>query len=265
MIANKRMIHPTAIVSPKAEIGENVAIGAYAIIEENVVIGEGSIIHPHAMVRSGARIGQNCQIHPFSVIAGIPQDLKFRGEDTIAIIGDHTTVREYATINRGTASRGKTEIGSNCLIMSYCHIAHDCQLQDHVIIGNLTQLAGEVEVDDYANVSGGSLVHQFVRISKHVMIQGGSRVSQDVPPFILAGRDPLVYCGLNVVGLRRRSFTSEQINTINEAYRILYLQGLNTSTALATIHSCCEKTPELELITSFVEESQRGIIKSGMA
>ena len=149
--------------------------------------------------------------------------------------------------------------------MSYSHIAHDCLLKDHIIIGNLTQLAGEVEVDEYANVSGGTLVHQFVRISKHVMVQGGSKISQDIPPYILVGRDPLIYCGLNVVGLRRRHFTSEQINTINEAYRILYLQGLNTSNAIATIQSSCAQTPEIESITSFIQESQRGIVKGSMA
>ena len=265
MTHNQHSIHPTAIVSNEAEIGKNVTIGAYAIVEGNSVIGDDTFIHPHAIIRSGARIGKHCQIHPFSVIAGIPQDLKFHGEDTLAIIGDNTIIREYATINRGTASKGKTVIGKDCLIMSYSHIAHDCLLKDHIIIGNLTQLAGEVEVDEYANVSGGTLVHQFVRISKHVMVQGGSKISQDIPPYILVGRDPLIYCGLNVVGLRRRHFTSEQINTINEAYRILYLQGLNTSNAIATIQSSCAQTPEIESITSFIQESQRGIVKGSMA
>lgn len=258
-------IHPTAIIHPQAKLERDVSVGAYALIEANVSIGEGSVIHPHAIIRDGARIGKSCQIHPFAVIAGIPQDLKFRGEDTLAIIGDRTTIREYATINRGTASRGKTEIGTDCLIMSYSHIAHDCILKDSIIIGNISQIAGEVEIDDYAIISGGTLVHQFVRISKHVMIQGGSRVTQDIPPFIIAARDPLIYCGLNVVGLRRRNFTSEQINAINEAYRILYLQGYNITDALSCIKSNLHRIPEIDLITGFIENSQRGIIRGSMA
>lgn len=263
-MATTTFIHPTAIVSNKAIIGEGVRVGAYAIVDENTHIGDGTVIHEHAIVRSGARIGNNCNIHPFAVIAGIPQDLKFRGEETLAIIGDGTTIREYATINRGTASKQKTVIGNDCLIMTYCHIAHDCIVGNHVIIGNTTQVAGEVEIDDNANVAGGTLVHQFVRISQHVMIQGGSRVLQDIPPYVLVGRDPLVYCGLNVIGLRRRNFTSSQINNINEAYRILYMQGLNTSNALQCIEKNCYPTPETNFITNFIRQSQRGIVKGAM-
>lgn len=251
-------------VSEKATLSKGVVIGNGAIVEDDCVIGEGTIIHPNAIIRNGARIGRNCQIHPFSVISGIPQDLKFKGEETQTVIGDNTTIREFVTINRGTASKGKTVIGENCLIMAYCHVAHDCVLRNHVILGNLTQLAGEVQIDDHAIVSGGSLVHQFVRISRHVMIQGGSKVTQDIPPYVLAGREPLAFCGLNIVGLTRRGFTDAQINTINRVYRILYLQGLNVSDALLSIEKNCPQTPEVELIVSFIRSTKRTILRGNM-
>lgn len=264
MEEKRHTIHPTAVVDPRAELGDGVVIGAFATIEGNCFIGDDTIIHPHAIIRSGARIGKRCQIHPFAVVAGEPQDLKFRGEETLAIIGDNTTIREYVTINRGTSARGKTVVGSDCLVMAYCHVAHDCQVGNHVILGNITQLAGEVEIDDYANVGGGSLVHQFVRISKQVMIQGGSRVTKDIPPYVLAGREPLIYCGLNVVGLRRRNYTEEQMDAIHEAYRIIYMQGLNRSDALEAIAQQCKVTEEIALITSFIQQSQRGVLKGGI-
>ena len=185
---NTTTIHPTALVAPEAKLADGVQIDAFAIIEENVEIGEGTHIHSHAIIRSGARIGAHCEIHPGAVIAGVPQDLKFQGEDTLSYIGDYTTIREYATVNRGTASRGYTKIGDHCLIMAYSHIAHDCVLQNHIIIGNASQIAGAVEIDDYAILSGSVLVHQFGRISQHAMIQGGSRVTKDIPPYTLIGR-----------------------------------------------------------------------------
>ena len=220
-------ISPLAVVHPEAKIGEGVTIDPFAVVEKDVVIGDGCYIHPHAVIRDGARIGKGCQIFPGAVIAGIPQDLKFKGEITTAEIGDYTTIRECVTVNRGTASRGKTVVGSHCLIMAYSHVAHDCVLKDNIIIGNASQIAGEVEIDDYAIVSGGSLVHQFTRISKHVMIQGGSRIGKDIPPYTLIGRDPIVYCGINIVGLRRRGFTNQQVYLIQDIYRTLYTRGLS--------------------------------------
>lgn len=262
MIEN--IISPLASIHPEAQIAEGVSIGAFAVIEENTVIGEGTIIHPGAIIRYGARIGKHCEIHPGAVISGIPQDLKFVGEDTVAIIGDHTQVRECATVNRGTASKGKTVVGNHCLLMAYSHIAHDCELGDHVIIGNASQIAGEVVIDDYAIASGGTLVHQFVRISKHVMIQGGSRIGKDIPPYALVGRDPLVYCGINIVGLRRRGFSNEDIFLINEVYRTIYQRGLNTSQAIKAIEEEQEPSELLNFILDFVRSSERGIVRGTM-
>lgn len=258
------LISPLASIHPKAQLAEGVKVGAFTIIEENTVIGEGTCIHPGAIIRYGARIGKHCEIHPGAVISGIPQDLKFVGEDSTAVLGDYTQVRECATVNRGTASRGQTVVGSHCLLMAYSHIAHDCVLGDHVIIGNASQIAGEVEIDDYAIASGGTLVHQFVRISKHVMIQGGSRVGKDIPPYALVGRDPIVYCGINIVGLRRRGFSNEEIYQINEVYRTIYQRGLNTTQALKAI---AEEQPDAELvnfIVDFVRSSERGIVRGTM-
>ena len=210
---------PLAVIHPEAKIGENVTIDPFAVIEKDVVIGDNCHIFSHAVILDGARIGNNCKIFPGAVVAGIPQDLKFKGEVTTAVIGDNTTLRECVTVNRGTASKGTTIVVKNCLIMAYSHIAHDCVLKDNIIIGNASQIAGEVEIDDFAIVSGGSLVHQFSRISKHVMIQGGSRIGKDIPPYTLIGRDPIVYCGINIVGLRRRGFTNHSRYIQNTLYK----------------------------------------------
>ena len=195
-----------AFVHPEAKIGENVVIEPFAYVDRNVEIGDGTVVMPYATILFGARIGKNCTIFPHATISAIPQDLKFKGEETVAIIGDRTTVRECVTVNRGTASRGKTVVGKDCLLMAYSHVAHDCILNDFVILGNTTQLAGEVEIDDYAILSGGTLVHQFSRIGAHTMIQGGSKVPKDIPPYTMVGREPLTYVGLNFVGLRRRFY-----------------------------------------------------------
>jgi UDP-N-acetylglucosamine acyltransferase len=258
------MIHSSALVDPEAIIGKNVEIDAFVVVEKNVVIGDNTHIFPHAVVLNGARIGKNCRIFPGAVIAGIPQDLKFKGEETVAEIGDRTTIRECATVNRGTASKGKTTVGSNCLLMAYSHIAHDCVLHNNIIIGNATQLAGEVEVDDWAIVSGGALVHQFSRIGAHVMIQGGSRVGKDIPPYVTVGREPLSYAGINVVGLRRREFTNEQIALCQEMYRIIYQSGLNNTAAIKQIESDFPDSFEKETVVSFVKNSQRGIIRGNL-
>ena len=257
-------ISPLAVVHPEAKIGEGVTIDPFAVVEKDVVIGDGCYIHPHAVIRDGARIGKGCQIFPGAVIAGIPQDLKFKGEITTAEIGDYTTIRECVTVNRGTASRGKTVVGSHCLIMAYSHVAHDCVLKDNIIIGNASQIAGEVEIDDYAIVSGGSLVHQFTRISKHVMIQGGSRIGKDIPPYTLIGRDPIVYCGINIVGLRRRGFTNQQVYLIQDIYRTLYTRGLNNTDALKAIETEYEPCEERDLILDFIKNSKRGIVRGSI-
>ena len=257
-------ISPLAVVHPDAQIGEGVVIEPFAIVEKDVVIGDHCHLYPHAVVLNGARIGKNCQIFPGAVVAGIPQDLKFKGEITTAEIGDNTTLRECVTINRGTASKGKTIVGNNCLIMAYSHVAHDCVLHDNIIIGNASQIAGEVEIDDFAIVSGGSLVHQFSRISKHVMIQGGSRIGKDIPPYTLIGRDPIVYCGINIVGLRRRGFTNQQVYLIQDIYRTLYTRGLNNSDALKAIETEYEPSEERYLILNFIKASKRGIVRGSI-
>ena len=257
-------ISPLAVVDPEAKIGKDVTIDPFVVIEKDVVIGDNCRIFPHAIILNGARIGNNCKVFPGAVIAGIPQDLKFVGEITTAEIGDNTTIRECVTVNRGTASKGKTVVGNNCLIMAYSHIAHDCVLKDHVIVGNASQIAGEVEIDDYAIVSGGSLVHQFTRISKHVMIQGGSRIGKDIPPYTLIGRDPIVYCGINIVGLRRRGFTNQQVYLIQDIYRTLYTRGLNITDAMKAIETEYEACLERDLILNFIKSSRRGIVRGSM-
>ncbi len=258
------MIHSMALVDPEAVIGKDVTIDAFAVVEKNVVIGDGTHIYNHAIIHSGARIGKNCKVFPGAVIAGIPQDLKFQGEDTIAEIGDNTTVRECVTINRGTAAKGKTIVGSNCLLMACCHVAHDCLLKDNVIIGNAVLLAGEVEIDEWAIVSGGALVHQFSHIGMHAMVQGGARLGKDIPPYVTVGREPLSYAGINIVGLRRRGFTSEQIGNISEMYRIIYQSGFNNSAAIRRIELDFSESEEKENIVNFVKNSQRGIIRGNM-
>ncbi|MDR0540905.1 MAG: acyl-ACP--UDP-N-acetylglucosamine O-acyltransferase [Dysgonamonadaceae bacterium] len=255
------MIHECSNVHPEAIIGQNVTIGAFAVIDKNVRIGDNTYVYPHAVILEGARIGKNCRIFPGAVVSGIPQDLKFQGEETTCEIGDNTTVRECATVNRGTASKGKTIIGNHCLLMAYSHTAHDCILKDHIILGNAAQLAGEVEVDNYAILSGGTLVHQFCRVGKHVMVQGGSKVSKDVPPYIMAGREPLTFSGVNIVGLRRRGFTTEQIAGIQEIYRILYQSGMNNSDAVKYMETNLPDSPEKQEVIRFITASQRGIIR----
>jgi UDP-N-acetylglucosamine acyltransferase len=255
------MNQPLAYIHPQAKIAENVIIEPFATIAKNVEIGEGSWIGPNVSIMEGARIGKNCRIFPGAVIAAVPQDLKFAGEETLAIIGDNTTVREFVTVNRGTKTKGQTVVGKNCLLMAYTHVAHDCLIGNNVILVNCVQLAGEVHIDDWAILSGSTLVHQFVSIGKHVMITGGSKVRKDVPPFVKAGRDPLAYAGLNSVGLRRRSFTNESIHIIQNIYRLLYQSGYNTTEALEVIEREIQPSPERDEIVNFVKKATRGIIK----
>ena len=238
------MISSLAYVSPKAQIGKNVTIDAFAYIDDNVILGD------------------NCHVFPNAVIGCVPQDLKFRGEETWTIIGDNCVLREFVTIHRGTASKGKTVVGSNNLIMAYCHVAHDCILHDNIIMSNCTQLAGEVEVDDFAIIGGGTLVHQFSRIGSHVMIQGGSKINKDIPPYIIAAREPIAYTGINSIGLNRRGFTPEQIHTIQEIYRIIYNNGMNTTQALEYIEANIPACAERDTIVDFVRASARGIVRA---
>ena len=191
----------------------------------------------------------------------MPQDLKFNGEDSYVYIGDNTTIREFVTIHRGTASKGKTVVGNNCLIMASCHVAHDCRLGNNIIMSNATQLAGEVVVDDFAIIGGGSLIHQFTHIGKHVMLQGGSKVNKDIPPFITGGREPVAYAGVNSIGLRRRGYTNEQINTIQEIYRMIFQSGMNTTDALERVEAEMPATSERDEIVLFIKSSSRGIVR----
>jgi UDP-N-acetylglucosamine acyltransferase len=255
------MIQPLAYVNPQAKIADNVVIDPFATIHKNVVIEEGTWIGSNVTIFEGAHIGKNCRIFPGAVISAIPQDLKFEGEETTVVIGDNTTVRECVTINRGTKASFKTAIGKNCLIMAYVHIAHDCSIGDYSILANGVQLAGHVTIGEHAIIGGLSAVHQFVHIGPHVMVSGGSLVRKDVPPYTKAGREPLGYEGINSIGLRRRGFSTDKINEIQEIYRVLYLRGHNNSKALSIIEGEMMPTPERDEIISFIRESDRGVMK----
>lgn len=255
------MKQPLSYIHPAAKIAPSVVIDPFVTIDQNVEIGEGTRIGSNVTIMEGARIGKNCTIFPGAVISGIPQDLKFRGEETLAIIGDNTTIRECVTVNRGTAAKGKTVVGNNCLIMAYSHIAHDCCVGDNVIISNATQIAGEVIVDNYAVIGGGALIHQFCHIGPHVMIQGGALVNKDIPPYVKAAREPISYAGVNSIGLRRRNFSGDTIFGIQEIYRYLYLSGLNVSDAVERIEAELPATPERDEIILFVRNAKRGIIR----
>lgn len=255
------MKQPLAYIHPAARIASSVVIDPFVTIDANVEIGEGTRILSGATILEGSRIGKNVTIFPNAVIGAIPQDLKFVGEETLAVIGDNTVLRECVTVNRGTAARGKTVVGSNCLIMAYSHVAHDCVVGDNVIISNSTQLAGEVVVDNFAVIGGGTLVHQFCHLGAHVMIQGGALINKDIPPFVKAAREPIAYTGVNSVGLRRRGFTSEQIREIQEVYRYIYMSNLNVSDAIERVEAELPATKERDEILQFIRNAKRGIIR----
>jgi UDP-N-acetylglucosamine acyltransferase len=255
------MKQPLAYVHPDAKVADNVVIEPFVSIDRDVIIGEGTRIGSSVTILSGTRIGKNCNIFPGAVIGAIPQDLKFRGEYTTVEIGDNNTIREYVTVNRGTASKGKTVVGNNNLIMAYVHIAHDCKVGSSIILGNNTQLAGEVIIDDWAIISGMTGIHQFCRIGSHVMVAGGSLVRKDVPPFIKAGREPLAYVGINSIGMRRRNYTNEKIREIQDIYRYIYQKGLNTAQAVEIIEAEMPASQERDEILLFVKDSKRGIIR----
>ena len=255
------MNQPLSFVHPNAQLAPNVVVDPFVTIDKNVKIGAGTHICSNVTIFENVTIGENCTIFPGAVIGAIPQDLKFKGEKTEVIIGNNCNIRECVTIHRGTASKGKTVIGNNCLIMAYCHVAHDCVLGDNIIMSNAVQLAGECHIDDFAVLGGGSLVHQVTHIGRHVMLQGGSRVNKDLPPYIMAGRDPISYAGTNSIGLRRRGFTNEQINNIQDIYRLIFNSGLNTTDAMERILTELPASAERDEITLFIRDSSRGILK----
>lgn len=256
-------IDSRAVVSPKAELGENVSVGPLSIIEDDVIIQDGTQIASNVLVASGTRIGKECKIHHGAVVGTIPQDLKFHGEKTTLEIGDGTIIREFVTLNRGTEDCWKTIIGNNCLLMAYVHVAHDCFIGNNVILANVVNMSGHVTIEDYVIVGGIVGIHQFVQLGQHSMIAGGVRVPKDVPPYVLAGREPLSFEGLNIIGLQRRIFLPETIAQLEKAYHLIYNSHLNVSQALAKIKSEMELTPEIKHIVEFIENSKRGIIGAG--
>jgi len=255
------MNQPLAYVHPGAKIAKNVVIEPFTTIHNNVIIGEGTWIGSNVTIMEGARIGKNCNIFPGCVISAVPQDLKFQDEETIVKIGDNSTLREYVTINRGTVDRGKTVVGKNCLIMAYCHIAHDCIVGDNCIFSNNSNLAGHVTVGNHVILAGMTAVHQFCTIGQHAFITGGSLVRKDVPPFVKGAREPMSYVGINSIGLRRRGFKSEKIREIQNIYRTLFQKGLNNTQAVRLIEAEMEATTERDEILQFIKNSKRGIMK----
>nr|WP_316636452.1 acyl-ACP--UDP-N-acetylglucosamine O-acyltransferase [uncultured Flavobacterium sp.] len=253
------------IIGRKVNIGKNVHIGNFTTIENDVIIGDNTWIGNNVTILDGCRIGSNCQIHSGAVLGGIPQDLKFNGEYTLLEIGNHNSIREFVTINRGTASKLKTIIGDYNLIMSNAHIGHDCSIGNNCIIGFSVGMAGEVTVEDYTNISGLSAIHQFSVIGRHSMVSGMSRIVKDIPPFIMAAREPLSYVGLNVVGLKRRGFTMDKIEELKDIYRIIFQEKRNTTLALNLIEDQFEQSKERDLILDFIRESKRGILKGSVS
>ena len=247
-------------VSNKAKIGTNVTIGDFTVIKDDVIIGNNVTIGSNVIIDDGARISDNVKLHHGAVISTIPQDLKFGGEVTTLEIGENTVVREYATLNRGTKATGKTVVGKNCLLMAYSHVAHDCVVGDNAIIANSGNLGGHVEVGDWAIVGGLVAVHQFVKIGAHTLLAGFTKAVKDVPPYIIAGSNPMKYEGVNVIGLKRRGFTQEQIDSIKEFYRLLYKSGLNISDAVKEIKYVQPQSKETDLIIEFISKSTRGIL-----
>lgn len=251
----------SAYIHPDALIGKDVVIEPFSYIAGDVEIGDGTWIGPNVTIMGGARIGRKCRIFPGAVISAIPQDMKYAGEESTVEIGDNTTIRECVTVNRGTKIAYKTVVGNNTLLMAYVHVAHDCVVGNNCILVNSVGLAGEVIIDDWAILGGTTVVHQYVKIGGHVMIGGGSKVRKDVPPYVKTDRDPLIYLGINSIGLTRRNFSKEKIEEIHEIYRWIYQKGLNYTQAMEKIENEMPATPERDYILSFIKESKRGIIR----
>lgn len=256
-IMNQKLVS----IHPGAKIGTNVNIDPFTMIHDDVEIGDDTWIGSNVTIFPGARIGKNCKIFPGAVISAVPQDLKFAGEHTTVEIGEHTTIREFVTINRGTKALGKTIIGANNLLMAYVHVAHDCIVGDNCILANGATLAGHITIEDYAIIGGLSAIHQFVQIGSHVMISGGSLVRKDVPPFVKAAHEPLSYVGINSVGLRRRGFSADTINEIQDIYRVLFVKGYSNTHAVEVIEKEIRPSAEKTQILSFIKKSTRGILK----
>lgn len=255
-------LDPRAVVHPGAKLGAHVSIGPHTIVEEDVVIGDGTTIAGNALIANGARIGRECRIHHGAVISNAPQDLKYANEQTTLEIGDRTTVREYATLHRGTHETGRTVIGDDCFFMAYSHVAHDCRVGNKVIMANCSALAGHVHVEDFVIIGGLTPIHQFVHLGRHAMIGGGTAIGKDVPPFSLIGNRPAVWEGLNSIGLRRRGFTPDVLDALDRTYMLVYRSGLNTTQALEKIRADQQlmAVAEVRLVVEFISGSKRGII-----
>jgi UDP-N-acetylglucosamine acyltransferase len=255
------MISNLTDINPDAKIAGNVKIDSFSSVHGDVVIGEGTWIGSNVTIYDGARIGKNCRIFPGAVISAIPQDLKYEGEITQTIIGDNTTIREFVTINKGTVAAGKTTIGNNCLLMAYVHVAHDCNVGNNAILANGVTLAGHIDLEEYAIIGGLSAIHQFVKIGSHVMVSGGSLIRKDVPPYVMAAREPLSYSGINSVGLRRRGYSNKQIENIQNIYRSVFTKGLNIKKAIEIVENEIDDSTEKTVILKFINEATRGLIK----
>lgn len=254
-------IHPTAVIAAHAHLADDIHVGPFSVLEDQVRIGASTHIGSHVLVRPFTTVGEKCQVFTGAVLGEVPQDLKFAGEETSLKIGDHTTIREYVTINRGTAASGSTVVGRQCLLLAYVHVAHDCRIEDHVILSNAVNLAGHVHIEPHAAVGGMVPVHQHVRIGRHAFVGGGYRVAQDVPPYILAAGEPLGFKGLNYVGLRRCGLTAEAIKALEAAYRLIYRSGLRLTAAITRIDEECPPLEEIAHVKRFVESSVRGILR----
>ena len=255
------MINNLASVSSKAELGKNVQIDPFAVIHPNVIIGDNTKIHSNVAIYPNTIIGDNCEIFPGATIGVVPQDLKFDGENTTVEIGNNTIIRECVTIHRGTKDKWKTTVGDNCLLMTYVHVAHDCQIGNNVILASYVGLSGHVTIDDFAILEGKVAAQQFAHIGAHTFIGGASLIRKDIPPFIKAAREPLTFAGVNSVGLRRRGFSDENVREIEDIYRILYVQNSNISKAIEQVKSLIAKSETRDLILNFIEKSDKGVIR----
>ena len=253
------MVHDTAVIDDTAVVADDVTIGPYTVIGPNVRIGAGTEIGPHVHIVRDTVIGENCRIHHAAALGGDPQDLKYGGEQAELIIGNNTVIREFVTLNRGTSAHGRTEIGSNCLLMAYAHVAHDCVIGDHVILANSVNMGGHVLIEDHVIVGGLTAIHQFVRIGRHAFVGGSAAVMKDVPPYVKAAGNPLKLYGLNSVGLQRRGFPEETRLNLKRAYRMLFASTLNVSQALQSVRAELTVTPEMEHLLAFVQASERGV------